>query len=303
MSLMGFGYAKTILFGEHFVVYGVPAIAAAVDRKTAVWAETNKGRGLEIVADEKKHNVDTLKIVTKALAEKMGVEADVKLFVATEIPIGSGMGSSAAFCVATARALADCFRKKVVDEEVSRMAYGGEKLLHGNPSGIDNTVSTFGGLIWFKRNLQGGSNTTERLKLKKPAEIVIGNSGKQGNTKEMVAAVRARKEKELEKYEGIFKEAEKLVLAARKNLMDYKLEEVGRLMNENFVLLQEIGVSTKELDKMCKAAVEAGAFGAKLTGAGGGGCMIALCKEGESGQVAKAIEKLGFTTLQTRIGV
>jgi mevalonate kinase len=189
------------------------------------------------------------------------------------------------------------------DKKINDIAYEAEKAYAGTPSGIDNTAATYGGLIWFKKALGGTPNTIERLTIKEPVEIIIGNTGIVADTKAMVAGVAARRKKDPEKYDRLCKEAEELVTTARKALDGFDLRRVGELMNENHLQLKAIEVSCEELDYLVSLAREKGAFGAKLTGGGGGGCMVALTP-GRMLQerVAKAIENAGFNVLRTKIG-
>lgn len=158
--------------------------------------------------------------------------------------------------------------------------------------------------MWFKKNPAGGQDIVERLYMKKPVEIVIGSTGKVANTKAMVEGVAERKKKDPAKYDPLFKQAESLAVAGRKALEEGDLKKAGSLMNENHRILQEIGVSSKELDQLVDTARKQGAFGAKLTGGGGGGCMVALTGGKEvSGKVVGAFKGAGFEYLMTRIGV
>jgi mevalonate kinase len=154
------------------------------------------------------------------------------------------------------------------------------------------------------KNMSGGPNAIEKLHIRKPVEIIIGSTGIVANTKAMVAGVAERKQKHPEKYDALFEQAEGLALIARKALLAFDLKKVGDLMNENHRLLQEISVSCKELDYLVDLARNHGAFGAKLTGGGGGGCMTALTPTKELQEaVATAIEKEGYEVLRTKIGV
>ena len=190
------------------------------------------------------------------------------------------------------------------DQKINDVAYEAEKAYAGNPSGIDNTAATFGGLIWFKKNLGSGSNTIEQLSIREPVEIVIGNTGIVANTKAMIAGVGERKEQNPEEYGAIFRQAEELANKGREELEKFDLKQVGELMNENHRLLQEIEVSCKELDYLVDLARKQGAFGAKMTGGGGGGCMLALTPGKDlQEKVASAIENEGFEVLRTKIGV
>lgn len=307
----GSGFGKVILFGEHFVVHGVPGIVSAIDSSTDAEV-TQTGKEL-VVRDERKaakgyaeeKRLQQIESIQRML-KKMGLDPKLPLniWIGGTLPGFSGLGASAASSVAIARAIAEELTLKLTNKQVNQIAYEAEKAYAGNPSGIDNTAATYGGLMWFKKNTSGGPDNVERLSIRKPVEIVIGSTGKVANTKAMVAGVAERKNKNPTKYGEIFKQAEKLAFAGRKALENHDLKKVGELMNENHSLLQEIEVSSKELDLLVNIARENGAFGAKLTGGGGGGCMVALTSGRElQEKVASAIEKEGFEVLRTKIGV
>jgi mevalonate kinase len=308
----GSGFGKVILFGEHFVVHGVPGIVSAID--STVDAEVKKtGAGITVTDERKGATGYTQK--KKAQQEEsiermlrtMGINPEktvLDIWLGGSLPGFSGIGASAASSVAIARAIAEEFKIDLPDAKINEIAYEAEKAYAGTPSGIDNTAATYGGLIWFKRNLSGVSDTIEKLSIRKPVEIVIGNTGIVADTKEMVAGVAARNKRNPEKYSLLFKQAEDLAYTARKSLKEFDLRKVGNLMNENHRLLQKIEVSCKELNHLVNLAREQGAFGAKLTGGGGGGCMVALTPGKELQEaVATAIEKEGFKVLRTKIGV
>jgi mevalonate kinase len=308
----GSGFGKTILFGEHFVVHGVPGIASAVD--SAADAEVKKAQKGINVTDERtgaKGYAEKKKLQQLESIERMltAMNMDPKkvaidIWLGGNLPGFSGLGASAASSVAIARAIAEEFDLDLSDEKINDVAYEAEKAYAGNPSGIDNTAATFGGLIWFKKNLGGGSNTIEQLSIREPVEVIIGNTGIVANTKAMVAGVAERKEQNPEKYDALFRQAEELAHKGRKALEAFDLKQVGELMNENHRLLQEIEVSCKELDYLVELARKEGAFGAKMTGGGGGGCMLALTPGKELREkVACAMENEGFEVLRTKIGV
>ena len=308
----GSGFGKTILFGEHFVVHGVPGIASAVDSAADATAKkaqkginiTDERSGAKGYAEKKK--LQQLESIERMLSA-MGMDpktAAMDIWLGGNLPGFSGLGASAASSVAIARAIAEEFSLSLSDERINDVAYEAEKAYAGNPSGIDNTAATFGGLIWFKKNVSEGSNTIEQLSIREPVEIVIGNTGIVANTKAMVAGVAERKQQNPKEYGAIFRQAEKLAHEGRQALEKFDLRNVGRLMDENHWLLQEIEVSCKELDYLVELAREQGAFGAKMTGGGGGGCMLALTPGKElQEKVASAIEQEGFQVLRTKIGV
>ena len=308
----GSGFGKAILFGEHFVVHGVSGIVSAIDL-TADAEVKRIGEGITVKDERKGAKGYTEKKRTQQkesierMLKTMGLDLEkisLEIWLRGSLPVFSGIGASAASSVAIARAIAEEFEMTLSDERINEIAYEAEKAYAGTPSGIDNTAATYGGLIWFRRNLSGGPNTIERLGIREPVEIVIGNTGVVADTKEMVAGVAERKKENPEKYDPLFNQAERLAFEARKALEGFDLRGVGRLMNKNHDLLQEIEVSCKELDYLVNLGQEQGAFGAKLTGGGGGGCMLALTPGKELQEaVAAAMEKEGFQVLRTKIGI
>ena len=307
----GSGYGKVILFGAHFVVHGVPGIVSAIDSSTD--AEVKKAaKGLN-VKDERKtakgygeekrlQQIESIERMLKAM--DLDPQTPLDIWIGGTLPGFSGLGASAASSVAIARAINEELNLNLTNERINAIAYEGEKAYAGNPSGIDNTAATYGGLMWFKKNPVGGSDLVEKIHIRKPVEIVIGSTGKVANTKAMVEGVAERKKKDPQKYDPLFKQAESLAIAGRKALEAGDLKKVGALMNENHRILQEIGVSSKELDLLVDMARKQGAFGAKLTGGGGGGCMVALTPGKEvQGKVASAFKTAGYEFLATKIGV
>ena len=308
----GSGFGKVILFGEHFVVHGVPGIVSAIDATNdAEVKKTVKGIDVRDVrkaakgyAEEKR--MQQLESIDRILAamELKQKAVSFEILLGGTLPGFSGLGASAASSVAITRAIAEEFGIALTDERVNAIAFEAEKAYAGTPSGIDNTAATFGGLLWFKKNMKGGKNIIEKLHIREPVEIVIGSTGVVANTKAMVEGVEERKRNNPEKYDVLFEQAEALALIGRKALLEFDLKRVGKLMNDNHRLLQNIGVSHEKLDYLIDIARNNGALGAKLTGGGGGGCMVALTPRQElQGRVAKAIESAGFEVLRTRIGV
>jgi len=307
MVATGIGYGKIILFNEHFVVYGVPAIAAAIDKTIRVDIEDSKKMEVidrrQVLGREKIDNDWNLKVI-KSIASYLNVDLNnnpVKMVLSGDIPLASGLGASAATCVAIARALSDYFDLDLGNEEINLAAYQGEKIFHGNPSGIDNTIATYGGIIWCER--KNGKNITEPIRIGRTLHIVIGNTGVAANTKEVVEGVRRRREKYREEFDRIFSNAEELAYTAKKALENGNIKEIGSLMNMNQEMLRRIGVSCKELEFLIEIALNNGALGAKLTGSGKGGNMIALAiDENMQNRIANAMGKEGFSTIKTMVG-
>lgn len=307
---MGHGFGKVILFNEHFVVYGIPSIASAIGAKTTALVERRVGSGVELKderpetkgykAEKLSQQKESLDLMLKIM--NIGVDRNAfRITLGGDLIAASGVGASAASCAAIARAFSDELGLNYSDERVNEVAYEGEKGYHGNPSGIDNTAATFGGLIWYRR--EGSSQLMERMRLRKPVEIVMGNTGIVADTKAVVGRVKERKDKEPERYARLFKNAETLVHDARKQIEEFNLKKLGAQMNENHALLQQIGVSCPELDALVDLARASGAIGAKMTGTGKGGYMVALTPGKDlQERVANAIERKGFQAMRTTIG-
>jgi len=307
---MGRGFGKVILFNEHFVVYGVPSIVSAIAQTTTAAVEPFEGKDWRMddrrqaTSGYKKEKLEQQWESVERILKAAGVDSTrnpIKITLEGDLVAASGIGASAASCVAIAWALSDEFGLNFSDERINEIAYEGERAYHGTPSGVDNTAATYGGLIWFVR---GKPNVIERIKVREPIEIVMGNTGIVADTVAVVAGVRGRKEKYPEKYNKILEEAEELAHEARRALENFDLKKVGKLMDENHKLLQAIEVSCKELDFLVELARNHGALGAKLTGGGCGGNMVALTPGKDlQEKVARAVEREGFEVLRTRVGV
>ncbi|MDR1993110.1 MAG: mevalonate kinase [Nitrososphaerota archaeon] len=304
----GSGYGKVILFGEHFVVHGVPGVVSAIDSSTD--AEVKKSTNTNI-RDERKtskgygeekrlQQIESIERMLVAMHIEPKLSLDI--WIGGSLPGFSGLGASAASSVAIARAINEELELKLSNEEINAVAYEGEKAYAGNPSGIDNTAATYGGLMWFKKN-PTSQDFVEKICIKQPVEIVIGSTGKTANTKLMVEGVAKRKKADPKKYDPLFEQAETLAFAGRSALEMGDMEKVGALMNENHSILQEIGVSSEELDFLVETARSYGAIGAKLTGGGGGGCMVALTPGKElQDKVVTAFKTAGYEVLATKLG-
>jgi mevalonate kinase len=309
----GFGYGKVILFGEHFVVYGLPAIASAIGSKTTAFVRRMDTPGFHLIDDrleipgykvkkkkEQNKSLDNIYAFYGIDPEKQGLE----IKFAGDLVAASGIGASAASCAALSRALNDEFNLEFDNEKINAAAYEGEKGYHGTPSGIDNTAATYGGLIWFKRDLQGGPNVIEKLKMKEPVEIVIANTGVTSSTSKVVAEVKQRREEQPKKFDQIFAKYKQLVVEAREALIENHLEKLGKLMDENQELLRQIDVSSTELENLINIAMNQGALGAKLTGTGRGGNMVVLTPGKElQERVYEVFSKQGYSAWKTLIGI
>lgn len=286
----GFGASKVILLGEHAVVHGQPALAAALDVGVRVTATPGGGPRLAVSAwDVTAKPGDDGTDLERAMArlfECAGERAQgATIEVEVQVPGRAGMGSSAALSVAVIRALAELDGEALTADEVERRAGLAEEVFHGRASGIDAAVATRGGALWFRR---GEPPTSIQFD---PMSIVVAQVEPRVPTREMVAKVGAAHDANPGVVQPLFERIGGLVEGGRDALQRGELEALGEVMNENHLLLAELGVSTPGLDGACAAAMKAGALGAKLTGAGGGGCMIALAPGDEEAVTAALVER------------
>jgi len=307
----GIGYGKTILFGEHFVVYGLPGIASAISDYTIAEVEAGE-KGLTLIDNRpavegyKKTKQGEISREFELILKFMNIDVEetpLKITLSGNLECASGIGASAALASSVARALSKHFNLGLNDDQINEIAYEGEKGSAGTPSGIDNTCSTYGGMIIFEKNLSGGPNKIERIAVANPLEIVMANTGITQETKEVVEDVKKEKDKDPKKFEKIFDEYKEIFDQAVVALKEGNNKKIGELMDRNQELLRQITISCPEVEKIVSIAKENGALGAKLTGTGRGGLVICLSPDRETSEnIAKAIEKEGFKTSKTVVG-
>ena len=296
--------AKVILFGEHAVVYGQPAIAAPVSqvRATALVADSEPA-GVRLVAPDigkaywlaDAGEEDPLAAAVRLVQEAAGLSRlpNMTITVRSNIPISGGLGSGAATAAAMIRALAlHLGREDLASNQiVSSLTYKVETLHHGTPSGIDNTVVAYERLVYFVR--QSPKNRIETFHTGQPLRLLIADTGVGSPTRAVVGDVRRQWQAKPEQFEEIFAACGRIAEAARTAIEAGNLEEAGGLMRENQTWLRQMTVSSAELDRLVEAAVGAGALGAKLSGAGRGGNMIALVTEQSETAVKEALVRAG----------
>ncbi|HPH95430.1 MAG TPA: mevalonate kinase [Anaerolineaceae bacterium] len=301
-AISAYAPGKIILFGEHAVVYGRPALAVPVlqvKARAAVLANVRGPAGqVRIEAPDiqincglhdlpSDHPFQTLVfMVCEALSIQSLPALTIRL--SSTIPTASGLGSGAAISVAFIRALSAFLGHPLSDEQVNALAYETERYYHGSPSGIDNTVITYAMPVYFVRG-----QPIERLKIARPFTVVIGDTGIKSPTIEAVSDVRRCWQSETAHFESLFDQVGQIALAARQTLENGETAALGPLMLKNHELLCEIGVSAPALDALVQAAVAAGAQGAKLCGGGRGGNMIALVAPENAEKVAQALQQAG----------
>ncbi len=319
---------KIILFGEHAVVYGRPALAVPVIQVHADVDVTDSDRpGIWIDAPDIHlhaelntfpsdhplatviHNFFFISRISPSPrvrgARGEGHFPNLKINITSTIPVASGLGSGSAVTVALTRALSSYLDYPMTDDEINTFTYEIEKIHHGTPSGIDNTVITYSKPVYFVKG-----HPIETFKVGHPFTIVIGDTGINAPTRESVGDVRKLWEADKEKWEGVFDQVGEIARQAREAIERGKpalseaevMIELGEFMNQNHALLQEMTVSSPELDRLVSAARKAGALGAKMSGGGRGGNMIALVHPEQAEAISKSLMDAGAkSTIITQV--
>jgi mevalonate kinase len=300
---------KIILFGEHAVVYGRPALAAPVTRvRTQAEVSDSSKTGIHIDAPNVDLHADLhslacdhpIAAVIHNLFFSLGISPfpSLDIQITSTIPVAAGLGSGAAVSTALARALAAHLGRPLTDDQVNAFVFEIEKLYHGTPSGIDNTVIAYARPVYFVRG-----QPIETLTVAAPFTIVIGDTGLPAPTRESVGDVRRLWETNKSKWEKVFDEIGGIAKKARWKIESGQWEALGELMNQNHALLQTMTVSSPQLDRLVHAARAAGALGAKLSGGGRGGNMIALAAAEKAETISRSLAEVGaHNTIITQVG-
>lgn len=291
---------KAILFGEHSVVYNEPAIAGAVNKRTIIKIKKSKGSSsilksydlnfeAELDINRKKYILKKgkpgiIRYILEAL-NRVHDGSPIEINLSSNIPIGSGLGSSAAVTVATIAAIYRYHNIRFNKRSLANDAHKVEEAVQGIASPLDTLVSTYGGLVYLSKNKK-----IEHFKTNFNVPLVIGYTLKHGNTGKMVKDVRYLKNRNPKIINPIISSMGHITNQAKQAILKNDINRIGELMNINHGLLDALGVSTLELSRMVYTAREYGAIGSKITGAGGGGSIIALCP-GKTDNVAKGISK------------
>ena len=302
------GYGKIILTGEHSVVYGKHAVAAPISLKMMARVRDRERDVVVMIPRwgvEQKlkfgddHRYSIYRSLEMILDELNLRDRGMTIEIQPEVPRAMGMGGSAALAVSIIRALSNYFDLNLTEKEVRDLSFKSEDIIHGGASGIDNTVATYRELILYRKE---EPPKMESLNLKKSIPIVIGLSGVESMTSGMVAKVRKAHERYPDWYEQIFNRMDELALASREALEQGDLPKLGEIMNLNHGYLNTLQVSCPEVEDLVQIARNSGALGAKLTGGGGGGAIIALCDSPETQQkVKESIRKNGYDAIMTQI--
>lgn len=275
---------KVILFGEHFVVYGIKAILCSINKRITATSQIIDEKKIKIKSDigDVEIGTDSLSIpdssmtimkpflyIAKKALEKSGKDVGIEIKIDSEIPAGIGLGSSSACCVAVAASVMGLF-EKLPKEEVLKIAIEAERTIFENTSGADCSVCTFGGLMEYDMK-----NGFKKINSKANFDLVIANSKQAHFTSEVVENVRKFRENNEDLFASFCDQESILIQNALVSLEKNDLESLGLLMSTNQDLLERINISTEKLALLIKKAKKT-SFGAKITGAGGGGCIIAL---------------------------
>jgi len=302
------GHGKIILFGEHAVVYGSRAIAApvplavrarVVDEDDGVWLVVPRWGVEQRLRTDDPEKQRSFEVPATLVLRELGLtDRSMRIEVFSEMPRAMGLGGSAAVAVAIIRAI-DChFELDLSDDEINKLAYMCECVAHGTPSGIDNTVATFGQPLVYRK---GDPPEIHSLRFPEPVNFVIGLTGVESLTAKMVARVRDGRGRNRDVYDTMFKGIDAVTGQALEAIKNGDLERLGELMNVCQGLLNGLQVSSWELEELIQIARENGALGAKLTGGGGGGSMIALCPD-NADAVMTAMQEAGYQSMEVRIG-
>lgn len=306
----GKAFGKTILIGDQFVLEEVPAIVSAIPFETIARVERRSGTGWELEdnrvevpgykAKKREQQVGSINRVLDVM--KIDVrQTALKISFGGSLLAGSGVGASAASCVSLARALNEEFGLGYTMEQINHVGWEGEFPYHGIPSGVDNTASTYGGLLLYW--IQAGEKHFERIRCKKPLHIVLGNSGVTANTALLDEYIDQLKAKDPVGFKARMAAITTQVHQMKRALEDGDLEMVGAIMTANHEILIQMGLSHEKLIYLCRMALKMGALGAKVTGGGRGGYMNALTT-GERMQeaIARAMEAEGYKVIRATIG-
>jgi len=296
---------KVILFGEHFVVYGVKAILCSINKRVTVTAEKTSERKISINSKIGKLDLDPNKLISEInsplkpfyyLANKAIENKDtgIHIQIDSEIPLGAGLGSSSACCVAGAAAIFKLFGN-ISREEVLKLAIEAERTIFENTSGADCTVCTYGGIMEYDKN-----KGFKKIEHEPNFQLVIINSNMEHSTQSMVSKVKEFENKNKEEFSKLSNLESKLVEDVLKLVKENKIQEIGQKMNQNQEYLENIGISNKELTKMIKIGQES-SFGAKITGSGGGGCIFALTNESNLQTILKKFKDNNYECFSAKI--
>ncbi|MCJ7511884.1 MAG: mevalonate kinase [Anaerolineales bacterium] len=307
----GSAFGKTILIGDQFVLEEVPAVVSAIPFETMAEVERIDGEGWVLednrveVPGYKDKKKDQQVVSINRILEVMNVDVrktPIRITYGGSLLAGSGVGASAASCVSLARALNAEFGLGYTIEQINHVGWEGEFAYHGIPSGVDNTASTYGGLMLYR--VKAGESHFEQIASRRPLHIVLGNSGVTANTALLDDYIAEMKASDPVGFKSRMEAITTQVYEMKAALETGDLEKVGAIMTANHEVLIEVGLSHEKLIYLCNLALKMGALGAKVTGGGRGGYMNALTTGKEMQEaVASAMEAEGYKVIRTTIGL
>jgi mevalonate kinase len=301
---------KIILFGEHFVVYNQPIILASINKRikfvskttfddgNIITIETNtfgkKTYQLSILNNNHKNDLydffyPIIYILKKIINNNNKKTIGIEIRIDSEIPYGVGLGSSAALSVAAVSSINSLYDKYQNKKDVLDLAIETERIIHKNSSGADCVISMYGGLMFYQKNKE-----IRKLKHSNKLNFVIINSGVKHSTGNLVSIVQQYRQNNFELFLKLSKMATNICDNAIEQLERGNIINLGKLMNENQSLLEQIGVSNKEISKIIDSSLNYGAFGSKITGAGGGGCVLSLVRKEDKESFLSNMRKCGY---------
>lgn len=286
---------KLLLLGDYAVVYGYPCLVTAVNKRLNVAVEIINKEEDEIITPQVKESRFVLETIAY-IKEKFSVKQNVRITTQGDFSHQVGLGSSSAVTVATAEALNRLFSLKLSKKEIFEISYTVNLLIQGVGSGFDIAAATYGGTIEYVK----GGTTLNKLKLHS-LPLVVGYSGIKADTPYYIRKVAEAFKNKKEELSTLFEEIQSYVLLAKEGLESGDLASVGVAMTKNHSVLQRLGVSIPKLDEMVNASIQSGAWGAKLSGAGGGDCMIALVDPKKRLDVESAIQKVGGEVIHVEL--
>ncbi|HYB07071.1 MAG TPA: mevalonate kinase [Nitrososphaerales archaeon] len=290
--------SKAIITGEHFVVHGAWALAAALPLRVRV--EVSQAPSLAIRSDrfEGRDSPELRPVsrVVEGMARQFSVTPSVRVSISSEIPEGAGLGSSAATMVAVASAFSRLHSLGLKVDELVRCSMVGERFIHGRPSGIDPTVCAYGGVVLFKRG-----SKPRRLSMDGTRSLIITYSGEKRSTKGQIGRVSVMRER----FPGLFAmlagAVSELGFTAAEKLRQGDMEGLGRVLAINQAALETIGVSNEAINGIVDLLGSLGCYGAKLTGAGGGGSVVAVAPKAKEKSIVSGLSARGFETFKVKV--
>ncbi|MDH3766071.1 MAG: mevalonate kinase [Nitrosopumilus sp.] len=296
---------KVILFGEHFVVYGIKSILCAINKRITVTAEKIdeekiciKSEMYDVVLEPNKSisEIDFKLRPFYYLSNKIiqNQNTGIKIEIESEIPLGVGLGSSSACCVASAAAILGLF-SETSKERVLELAIEAEKTIFQNTSGADCTVCTYGGIMEYDKK-----NKFKKIESEPNFHLVIANSNIKHSTELVVAGVKRFREENRDEFSKLCNNESKLIEDALKFLKENNIKGLGEIVIQNQKYLETIGVSNDKLREMIQVGQKF-SFGAKITGAGGGGCIFALTDESNLKQTIKEFKDKNYECFSVKI--